>query len=84
MSQRSTEQDLQEDKDMKVSVPVWQHLLLHELKVLTDRTISETVEEALTHEFQRLAEDEDSPVSEKELRGEFEEIADLAVAGSGS
>lgn len=75
----SEDQDLHDDDEIKVSIPVWQHLLLHELKVLTDRTISGTVEEALTHEFQRLAEEESSPVSDEELQGE---VADLAAPSS--
>lgn len=69
MTSKSKDVSLDQDKDMKVSVPVWQHLLLHELKVLTDQNISGIVERALVHEFQRLAEDDGSPVSHDELHG---------------
>lgn len=38
---------LDEDKELKVKLPLSQHLKLHSLKVLTGHTISEMVAEAL-------------------------------------
>lgn len=38
---------LDEDKELKVKLPLSQHVQLHSLKVLTGRNISETVAEAL-------------------------------------
>lgn len=84
MARSSEDQGLHDRNDVKVSIPVWQHLLLHELKVLTDRTISETVEQALAHEFERLAEDEDSPISEDELHGAVADVTAPCPAGESS
>lgn len=41
------DEHLRETKELKVQLPVRQHIRLHSLKILTDRTISETVAEAL-------------------------------------
>lgn len=42
---------LQQDKELKVKLPLEQHLRLHALKVLTGKTISETVADALNEHF---------------------------------
>lgn len=44
----SDDELLRREKQLKVKVPLRQHLRLHSLKVLTGQNISETVEEALT------------------------------------
>lgn len=40
---------LDEDKELKVKLPLSQHLKLHSLKVLTGETISDMVADALVH-----------------------------------
>lgn len=39
--------DPDEEKRLKVKLPVHQHLDLHRIKLLSDQTISETVEDAI-------------------------------------
>jgi predicted DNA-binding protein len=43
---------LHQDKQLKVKIPLRQHLRLHSLKVLTGQTISDTVAEAVTQHLQ--------------------------------
>lgn len=51
--------DLDDDKELKVKIPVDFHVKLHTLKVLHGQNISSTVEQALTRYFDRLSEDPD-------------------------
>jgi hypothetical protein len=44
----SDDELLRKDKQLKVKLPLRQHLRLHSLKVLTGQNISDTVAEALT------------------------------------
>lgn len=48
----SEDELLDEDKPLKVKLPLRQHLRLHSLKVLTGQTISQTVAEALTQHLE--------------------------------
>lgn len=52
------EERLDEQKEMKVKIPVQYHLNLHSLKVLTGKNISTAVTEAVKLYFQEVA-DED-------------------------
>ncbi len=46
------DRSLDEDKELKVKIPVRQHLRLHSLKVLTGTNISDTVAAALEAYFE--------------------------------
>ena len=46
---------LQDEKEIKVKIPLEFHIKLHTLKVLKGQSISTTVEEALTRYFQQLS-----------------------------
>lgn len=50
---------LEDEKELKVKIPVDFHVKLHTLKVLHGQNISATVERALTRYFDVLAEDPD-------------------------
>lgn len=52
------DQRLEEEKEMKVKIPVQYHLNLHSLKVLTGKNISTAVTEAIQLYFQEMS-DED-------------------------
>lgn len=41
------DEELDEDKPMKIQLSMRHHLMLHSLKILTGRTIAEIVDEAL-------------------------------------
>lgn len=47
-------------KELKVRIPIHYHMRLHGLKILGERSISETVLRALELYFQRLSEQEGS------------------------
>lgn len=51
--------DLDDEKELKVKIPVDFHVKLHTLKVLHGQNISSTVEQALTRYFDVLSEDPD-------------------------
>lgn len=68
MSDPSSEAALQEDTEIKVRLPVGHQLILHQLKVVGDKTISTIVEEALHRHFEHLADAEDLPIALEELR----------------
>lgn len=53
-----SEERLEEEKEMKVKIPVQYHLNLHSLKVLTGKNISTAVTEAIQLYFQEMS-DED-------------------------
>lgn len=44
-------------KQVRVKIPVRQHIQLHSLRLLTDRTISEIVRDALDRWFEELPDD---------------------------
>jgi predicted DNA-binding protein len=49
---QTDEDDMNESKTMKVQIPTRLHLKLHSLKILSGRTISDTVEEAVETYFE--------------------------------
>lgn len=68
MAQNATEDALEncdEEKEIKVKIPVEYHVKLHTLKVLKGQNISSTVEEALTRYFDILSENPEGKRLEK-------------------
>ena len=68
MAQNATEDALEncdEEKEIKVKIPVEYHVKLHTLKVLRGQNISSTVEEALTRYFDILSENPEGKRLEK-------------------
>jgi len=47
--------DRNRSKELKVKLPVSQHLKLHSMKVLTGKQINETIQEALSAYFASMA-----------------------------
>lgn len=66
--------DLEEEKELKVKIPVSFHVKLHTLKVLHGQNISATVERALTRYFDVLAEDPDGQRLEELSSQTFESL----------
>ncbi len=73
LSQKANETAVPQDeqKEIKVKIPVEYHVKLHTLKVLKGQEISSTVESALTRYFNILAE---NPEGKK-----LERLSDLTV-----
>lgn len=69
--------DPEELKEIKVKLPVRQHIKLHSIKLMMNQNISDTVEEALEAYFALLKEEQ---TTEKDL----DEIVDEAVVGDPS
>jgi hypothetical protein len=68
LAQNATEDALEncdEEKEIKVKIPVEYHVKLHTLKVLRGQNISSTVEEALTRYFDILSENPEGKRLEK-------------------
>jgi hypothetical protein len=68
LAQNATEDALEncdEEKEIKVKIPVEYHVKLHTLKVLKGQNISSTVEEALTRYFDILSENPEGKRLEK-------------------
>jgi len=63
--------DCDEEKEIKVKIPVEYHVKLHTLKVLKGQNISSTVEHALTRYFDILA---DNPEGKR-----LEKLSDMTV-----
>lgn len=53
----SEELDLDRTKPVKVSLPLKQHIDLHRVKVLTGKTMSETVQDALEMYLETVRDD---------------------------
>lgn len=58
-----SEERLEEEKEMKVKIPVQYHLNLHSLKVLTGKNISTAVTEAIQLYFQEMSDEDVDGVS---------------------
>lgn len=52
--------DRDELKEIKVKIPISQHIKLHRVRLLTETTISQTVRDALEHYFALLREQADA------------------------
>lgn len=68
MAQNATEDALEncdEEKEIKVKIPVEYHVKLHTLKVLKGQNISSTVEKALMRYFDILSDDPEGKRLEK-------------------
>jgi hypothetical protein len=68
LAQNATEDALEncdEEKEIKVKIPVEYHVKLHTLKVLKGQNISLTVEQALTRYFDILSENPEGKRLEK-------------------
>lgn len=66
--------DPEELKEIKVKLPVRQHIKLHSIKLMMNQNISTTVEHALESYFELLKEEQ---ATEKDL----DDIVDEAVVG---
>lgn len=53
------EKDLDEEKRLKVQLPVRHHLQLHRIKILEEQNLSETVRRALDRYFEELEEEQE-------------------------
>ncbi|MDX1612038.1 MAG: hypothetical protein R3185_06685 [Candidatus Thermoplasmatota archaeon] len=58
---KETRRDLSEPKTLKVSLPTRLHLALHQVKILTGQTISDTVADAIQRHLQELREEPGEP-----------------------
>ncbi len=74
MAQKATDNALDacdEEKEIKVKIPVEYHVKLHTLKVLKGQNISSTVEKALMRYFEILS---DNPEGKR-----LEQLSDMTV-----
>lgn len=64
MTESSDDNDLDDAKEIRVTIPVRQHLKLRALKLFTDQTMSQVIEEALDGYLDDRLEENDIPMPE--------------------
>lgn len=64
------EDALEERKEIRIEIPMRQHLKLRAIKLFTDRTMSGTIQEALDGHLDRIMDEEGVPM----LRADDEDV----------